>query len=139
MAYNYYPQNYVQNYQQPQMPTQTQGQLNGLVPVPSEMVARNYPVAYGQSVSFRDENEPYLYTKTMGFSQLEPPKFEKYRLVKEEPETHVSESKKEEPNNDANDEIKAEIEAIKRDIEDIREKIKPRTSKGVKKDDAESE
>lgn len=74
-----YPTNF---YQQPQL-YQQQPVNNGLVPVPSETVARNYPVGYGQSVSFRDENAPYLYTKTMGFSQLDTPHFEKYRLVKE--------------------------------------------------------
>lgn len=68
--------------QQSQVPVQTQ-QTTGLVPVPSEEVARNYPVGFGQSVSFKDENLPFIYTKTMGFSQLEPPKFEKYRLIKE--------------------------------------------------------
>ena len=68
--------------QQPQVPVQSQ-QTTGLVPVPSEEVARNYPVGFGQSVSFKDENLPFIYTKTMGFSQLEPPKFEKYRLIKE--------------------------------------------------------
>jgi hypothetical protein len=54
------------------------------VNVRSELEARNYPVGYGNSITFKDETQPYVYTKTMGFSQLDRPVFEKYRLVKEE-------------------------------------------------------
>lgn len=100
MAYNYYPgyqayqpsyqqfqQGYQQpNYQQVQPSQQNQMQIQncGFVSVHNEIEARNYPVAPGNSVTFIDENAPYCYTKTMGFSQLDRPKFEKYRLVKEE-------------------------------------------------------
>lgn len=148
MAYNnYYPQYYpqMQNYQNPnyqmmqqQMPTQqstiqqsTQAQT-GLIGIPSEADARNYPVAYGNSVTFKDENGPYIYTKTMGFSQLEPPKFEKYRLIKEEEsDTKVEEVKKdyvERPEMKADmtelktslktelDNLKAEIKTVKADV-----------------------
>jgi hypothetical protein len=48
------------------------------------MEARNYPVAPGNSVMFRDETGPYIYSKSMGYSQLDTPRFDKYRLVKEE-------------------------------------------------------
>lgn len=75
--YNQYPQ---MQAQQPQMI-----QDGGFVPVPNEQVARNYPVGFGKSVTFKDENSPYIYTKTMGFSQLDTPTFEKYKLVKETP------------------------------------------------------
>lgn len=71
-----------QGYQQAQNAQQIQN--SGFVSVPSETVARNYPVAPGNSVTFIDENAPYCYTKTMGFSQLDRPRFEKFRLVKEE-------------------------------------------------------
>ena len=70
-----------QQYQQ-----QQQIQNGGLVSVRSENEARMYPVAPGTSVTFKDENAPYVYTKTAGFSQLDMPVFEKYRLVKEEPQ-----------------------------------------------------
>lgn len=73
-----YGQYYPQNYQTQQI------QNGGFVPVTSEEMARNYPVAQGTSVTFRNENAPYIYTKTMGFSQLDRPIFEKYKLVKEE-------------------------------------------------------
>lgn len=59
-------------------------QNGGLISVRSEMDARNYPIAPGNSITFKDENAPYVYTKTMGFSQLDRPTFEKFRLVREE-------------------------------------------------------
>ena len=126
----YYPPYYqMQPSQQPQQQMVQQSSINnGLIPVPSEIVARNYPVGFGQSVSFRDENLPFLYTKTMGFSQLEPPKFEKYRLVKEETNTPQTEPPKSEVINSTSDnnqsEIKAiwsEIEALKKNIEELKE------------------
>ena len=61
-----------------------QAQVNSLITVPSEAAARNYPVAYGHSVILKDETAPYIYSKTMGFSQLDKPVFEKYKLIKEE-------------------------------------------------------
>lgn len=126
----YYPPYYqMQPNQQPQQQMVQQSSINnGLIPVPSETVARNYPVGFGQSVSFRDENLPFLYTKTMGFSQLEPPKFEKYRLVKEETNTPQTEPPKSEVVNSTSDnnqsEIKAiwsEIEALKKNVEELKE------------------
>lgn len=79
--------------QQPlQQPVQPQIQNGGFVSVRSEEEARNYPVAPGTSVTFKDENAPFCYTKTKGFSQLEEPFFEKYKLVKVETSTMPSES-----------------------------------------------
>lgn len=65
--------------------SQTQIQQNPIISVRNEEEARNYPIAHGNSVTFKDENSPYIYTKSMGFSQLDKPIFEKYRLIKEEP------------------------------------------------------
>lgn len=56
----------------------------GLVLVQSEQEARAYPVAPGNSITFKDETAPYCYVKTMGFNQLDRPTFERYRLVKED-------------------------------------------------------
>lgn len=95
-----YFNNYPPYYQNPQMQTPThmqnasqnqQPQNAGFVSVPSEDVARNYPVAYGNSVTFKNENAPYIYTKTMGFSQLDRPTFEKFKLIKEEAPTEQPE------------------------------------------------
>lgn len=131
MAYgNYYPQYFQPNPQQNQSLQQMQPINSGLVPVPSESVARNYPVGFGQSVSFRDENLPFLYTKTMGFSQLEPPKFEKYRLVKEETQTAQIELSEDKPikytayvEKSEFDAVLSDIEAIKKDIADLKEGV----------------
>lgn len=76
------PQSQLQS-QQPQI-VQPQIQNGGLVYVRSLQEAFNYPVAPGTSVTFKDENSPYMYTKTKGFSQLEQPVFDVYRLVKED-------------------------------------------------------
>lgn len=121
MAYNF--PNYYQPMQYPtQMnvgPTQPmQIQNSGFVSVRSEQEARNYPVAYGNSVTFKDETAPYVYTKTMGFSQLDRPVFEKYKLVKEESaETPIKELSGGNPMIDALKdqitEIWAEIDALK--------------------------
>ena len=82
--YQQYP-NYQQTYPQTQITTQpTQIQNGGFISVRSEQEARSYPIAPGNSVTFKDENMPYVYVKTMGFSQLDSPSFEKFRLVKEE-------------------------------------------------------
>lgn len=113
MGYGQYP---TMNYQQQQATIQN----SGFVSVPSEVVARNYPVAPGNSVTFIDENAPYCYTKTMGFSQLDRPKFEKFKLVKEEeplqpPE--VDEVKREYALKSELNDLSAEIEIIKKTIE----------------------
>ena len=62
-------------------------QDGGFVSVRSEVEAMNYPVRQGMSVTFKDETAPYIYTKTMGFSQMDRPIFEKYKLIKEEEES----------------------------------------------------
>lgn len=92
--YPYFPQSYqpqmypqqMQAYAQQtqQQAQQQQIQQSGFIPVASEEVARNYPVAPGNSVSFKNENAPYVYVKTMGYSPLDMPKFERFRLVKED-------------------------------------------------------
>lgn len=74
----YYPNNYyTPNY--PGYATQGQQtiQNGGFVTVQSEDEAKAYPVAHGASVTFRDENQPYIYTKTLGFGQFDTPTFER--------------------------------------------------------------
>ena len=144
MAYNngfpvnypqYYPmQNQAfqqnQSYQQnPQsFPQNQQIQNGGFIPVPSEDVARNYPVAPGNSVTFKNENAPYVYTKTMGFSQLDRPIFEKYKLVREEDAPNVNNSAQTAPQNDdaynkAIEDVKGQIKAVYEDIDDIKKRL----------------
>lgn len=70
--------------QQNQQAQQPAIQQSGFVLVQSEQEALAYPVAPGNSITFKDERRPYCYVKTMGFNQLDRPVFERYRLVKEE-------------------------------------------------------
>ena len=87
---SYYPQmyqpynQYGQFQNQPQLQNQSNIQSGNLISVHNEEEAKMYPVAPGNSVTFKDENQPYIYTKTMGFSQLDRPVFERYKLIKEE-------------------------------------------------------
>lgn len=83
-AYN--PMYYQQQLNQTQQNMQSNPQIQngGFVMVKDITEAMSYPVAPGNSVTFKNENQPYIYTKTLGFSQLDQPIFETFRLVKEE-------------------------------------------------------
>ena len=109
MAYNFNPYMYQQ---QPQMAQ------NGFVSVRNIEEAYNYPVAPGNSITFKDENSPFVYTKTKGFSPLEQPVFEKYRLVKvEEPPQGAQIMPKSEPN------YESQIKLLWNEINAIKAKI----------------
>lgn len=84
--YPYFSQNVPNMGQLPQLqPYQAQNSTRSdFVVVRSEDEARNFPVAFGNTVTFKNESEPYMYTKTMGMSQLDRPVFEKYKLIKEQ-------------------------------------------------------
>ena len=147
MAYNqFYPQTYqpytgfnpYQQYQQNfQQPQQQNGQIQngGFVSVRNIEEAYNYPVAPGNSITFKDENAPYVYTKTKGFSQLDQPVFEKYRLVKEE-EMPPESPQKPDKAPDYDEQIKLlwdEVKALKSQMEKPKRPIK----KEVTENDAE--
>lgn len=126
-----------QNQPQPQQNSQ-QIQHSGFVLVQSEQEARAYPVAPGNSITFKDETAPYCYVKTMGFNQLDRPTFERYRLVKEDmpqdavksPTGHDSD----EHGNCVSFDAKREIDALWREIEALKDKSK---EKEVKKTEIE--
>lgn len=135
--YQGYP-NYNQFYYQQQMQNLQQQNQNqqiqngGFVSAPSIDYARNYPVAPGNSVTFKDENKPYIYTKTLGYSQLDQPIFEKYRLIKEEDDVvKVQESEEmieSEPtveyfSKEESDVLKTEMENTKIEIENLKAEI----------------
>lgn len=104
-SYNAYSYPYFPNaYQQQQQSQQIQD--GGFVRVRDIAEAQNWPVAPGNSVTFKVENSPYICTKTMGFSPLEQPRFEKFRLVKED-----------EPVKEAGDTIRDEIDGIKKRLD----------------------
>lgn len=139
--YMYYPQNTYPLYQQTSALTQQQSapQVGSFVRVQSEQQAHNYPVSYGASVTFIDENNPYCYVKTMGASQLDPPRFEKYRLVKEE--ESVSDASAEKASNDTTYATKADCDALsalyahlKDEVEKLRQKIESEVTKNEQSD-----
>lgn len=103
MIYNPYFNNYAQ-------PPQIQ---NSFVTVRSEAEAVNYPVAFGHSVTFKNEAEPFIYTKTMGFSPTDRPIFERYKKIEEEV--------KEEPENDYMS-LKDEIASLWKEIDSMKKK-----------------
>ena len=127
MAYNF--PFYMQQYQQPTpqqlqaQQMQQQPQNGGFLSVRSEAEARNYPVAYGTSVTFKDETAPYIYSKTMGYSQLDRPVFEKYKLVKEETQDVQIEPKQTEAENSSLNKIKDEIGQIWKEIEALKKEV----------------
>ena len=127
--YNYQQQAYPQAQNQQ---TQPQIQNGGFIQVHNEDEARNYPIAPGNSVTFKDENAPYVYTKTMGFSQLDRPIFEKYRLVKEDDmptqNSPVSAEIAQQANN-IDYALKTDLTALKTEIDVLKQRIEELTAK----------
>lgn len=171
MAYPYYQQmNYQPNYynqpnpyyqqmqnqammqqnQQMQQAQQAQSQQmqqpaiqqSGFVLVQSEQEARAYPVAPGNSITFKDERQPYCYVKTMGFNQLDRPTFERYRLVKEDMPTEATESattaQTQQKKVTVDYALKADLEAVWAEIDALKEKISKKQSKPKKTTEQEA-
>lgn len=142
MAFNYYPSNYnpyinvYQPYQQnlqqiqPQAQTVQQPQIQngGFISVRSAQEAFNYPVALGNSVTFKDETAPFIYVKTRGFSQLEEPVFEQFQLVKVEnqqksAETVLTTNETEQRFDINNYALKSDLEALQAEINLLKKKV----------------
>ena len=108
---------------------------NSIVNVPSEDMARNYPVAPGNTIIFKHDNAPYIYTKTIGYSQFDKPVFEKYVLDTETPKIEPINN---EPISLPLDDLKAEISEIRALYEELKDKLdKPKRT--VKKEVTEDE
>lgn len=129
MAYNNYFGGYPASYQQYQAPNyqmaapqqqQLQIQNGGFVSVRSAQEAFNYPVALGNSVTFKDETAPFIYVKTRGFSQLEEPVFEQFQLVKVD-----NSQKAAEPEQTTNTEyaLKSDLSALQDEIDLLKKKV----------------
>lgn len=141
MPYNYNPyqqiypyQQYTQpGYQQPayqQTSSQQTQQIithNSIINVRNENEARNYPVAPGNSITFKDENMPYIYVKTMGFNQLDSPSFERFKLVKEDIPQNVENASESvsvpDITNNTLNELRGQIEALQNEYSDIYKQI----------------
>lgn len=120
--------------QQMQQPTIQQ---SGFVLVQSEQEARAYPVAPGNSITFKDESQPYCYVKTMGFNQLDRPTFERYRLVKEDSPVAAQNAPTSadgtESSKDTAYALKSDVAALWGAVDEIREKIKQQSEKKLVK------
>lgn len=145
-GYPYYtPVNsiYQQPAPMPQMQAQQQPQQirsGGIVSVSGEDEARRYPVAPGYTVTMRDETGPYLYEKTMGFSQLDQPIFRKARIVFED-DAHTSQQNAGKPEAPAvvyaelsqlealRDAVAADLNALRTMVETLAEQKKPASRK----------
>ena len=114
---------------QPQPPMQNQQiQNGGFMVVPSEEMARTYPVAPGNCVTFKIEGKPIVMEKSMGFSQLEAPRIDRYRLVREEDMSTEATAPQEAPKdvsmeNKTIEELKGQIEGIRADIDDLKKRL----------------
>lgn len=124
-----------QNYQQNQ---QMQIQNGGFVPIRDENMVYSYPVEYGKCVTFKVEGKPIVIEKSMGFSQFEAPKIERYRLVKEEvKEEKHDEQESENPWQSDFENLYGRLEALEKDVQIIKTKTRPAVSK--KKEDAKDD
>lgn len=141
-CYQQYQQPQYQNNQMMQQPQQVQAQnqlpqqpqihQSGFVRVQSENDARMYPVAPGNSVTFIDDNAPYCYVKTMDISQLDRPKFEKYRLVKEDDaQPSQAPQSNSDPSGGHGDgyALKSDLRALQDELDALKEKIEQQATK----------
>jgi hypothetical protein len=118
-----------QNYQQQNMPqNQLQIQNGGFMQIPTEEMARSYPVAPGNCVTFKIEGKPIVMEKSMGFSQLEAPRIDRYRLVREEDTPNTSNLPQEPSETSEKDinmfnDIKGQVEEIRADLDDIKKRL----------------
>jgi len=140
MSYGFYPTYFQPQPQQEFFQNQNTQQMRngGFVSVPNEGMVNSYPVAPGNCVTFKIEGQPIVMEKSMGFSQLESPKIERYRLVKEDtpeasnsPQTGTLEDK---AVNTTIDNLKSEIEAIWKEIDGIKNTPKRTTNSKREKD-----
>ncbi len=128
------PMPQIQAQQQPLQ--QQQIRSGGIVSVSGEDEARRYPVAPGYTVTMRDDTGPYLYEKTMGFSQLDQPIFRKARIVFEDA-AQPAQNKQEQPSKPAvvyaelaqlealRDAVAADLNALRSMIDSLSDQKKP--------------
>lgn len=132
-------QNASQNMQVQGTNQNMQMQNGGFVTVANENMAYSYPVAHGTCMTFKVEGQPIVIEKSMGFSQFESPKIDRYRLVKEE----ITEEKPEVQETENHweswiEDIKTRIEIVEKELAALKAKPKPVAKKKEDtKDDSE--
>lgn len=98
-------------------------QDNMIVSVQSEQDARNYLVAYGHSIIFKDENKPLVfYTKT-AISQFEPPVFKIYDLVERTQEMPVNAPENVKPMDLSTFVTKDEFGALQKELQALKQAL----------------
>ena len=119
-GYNSYGQQYA-----PPMPMQ-QSQVTTFINVPSEDVAYRWNVAPNSSVNFINENQGFLYKKSVGMSILEPPVFEVFEIVKRTGEQEQAQEQVQSvPAPDMSEYMtKSEFESYKTIIDDMQKIVK---------------
>lgn len=126
-------QQQTQQQAQSQQMQQPSIQQSGFVLVQSEQEARAYPVAPGNSITFKDESGPFCYVKTMSFNQLDRPTFERYRLVKEDAPSEARESsttrEQTAPTKNTTYATKDDLAAVWDELDALKEKLKAQTEK----------
>lgn len=119
MSYPFYNQN-----QQPQV---------SFMSIRGKEIAVNYPIAPNNTIIFRDELEPYIYVKSMGYSPLDKPVMDIYR--REEPNLAQESTPKVKEENSIIEKIQDDIKAIFDDIEGIKKKINTKPRRKETEDD----
>lgn len=119
MNYPFYNQN-----QQPQV---------SFMSIRGKEIAVNYPIAPNNTIIFRDELEPYIYVKSMGYSPLDKPVMDIYK--REEPVSTQETASNVKEDNSAIEKIQDDIKAILDDIDGIKKKLNARPRRKESDDD----
>ena len=115
------PQVQAQPQQQQPAQQQTQPQQSeqlvsgGFVVIPTEEDAKRYPVAPGNLVTFKIENEPIMIEKSMGRSQFSSPEYKYYKLCEYDNQTKVD--------NVTEDVSNSDMEFMKKSFEHIEKRL----------------
>ena len=114
-----------------QQPIQQQPiQNGGFVIVQDENEITRYPVAHGNIVTFRIENQPVVVEKSLGYSQFDTPHYERYRLIKED--MPVPEAKEYILKND----FQTAFDGLRNEIDELKSQIS-KTEKTTRKKEVE--
>ena len=114
-------------YQSPYVPNlnmqNNSTQDNFFVSIPSEQDARNYLVAIGHTVIFKDENKPMVfYTKTVN-SQFEAPIFKIFDMIERKQETPINAPQNDKPMDLSTFVTKDEFGALQKELQALKQAL----------------
>lgn len=129
--YYQYPQTMPQ-----QAPLQTQQvQSGGIIRFRNDSDVENYPVAPGNSIIFLSEDNSKMCVKTMGFSQFDQPRIDKFRLeriIEQAPQVQQAEQVVSPQPTQPEYATQNEITDLKKDLEELKAMLTD-SKKGAKK------